>query len=105
MAIVITTKVLPATNTKGARIKVTNHASNQSLTVSYDFSAVCPHAAAMLEMMARDYGKFWEGTACGGREIVGFTKTSEGMVCNINNPAGKGKLIVISPDLYTTGDF
>lgn len=45
----VTTKYLPATNTRGARIKVSSWLGNK--TFSYDYGAVCPHDIAFNEWL------------------------------------------------------
>lgn len=45
----VTTKYLPATNTRGARIKVSSWLGNK--TFSYDHAASCAHEAAFNEWL------------------------------------------------------
>lgn len=45
----VTTKYLPATNTRGARIKVSSWLGNK--TFSYDYAANCAHEAAFNEWL------------------------------------------------------
>ena len=45
----VTTKYLPATNTRGSRIKVSSWLGNK--TFSYDYSASCAHEAAFNEWL------------------------------------------------------
>lgn len=61
MAQAIVTKFLPATNTRGCRIKVTSWQGSK--TYSYDYAASEPHKAAFEEwlseknnQMQKDYG-------------------------------------------------
>lgn len=45
----VTTKYLPATNTRGSRIKVSSWLGNK--TFSYDYAASCAHEAAFNEWL------------------------------------------------------
>lgn len=71
----ITTKFLPATETKGARIKATT-ASGLSVVIGYpyEFSGVDCHAAAA-EKLARKLG--WLGSDCAFADqyVAGATAT------------------------------
>lgn len=73
----ITTKYLPATNTRGSRIKATAGAG-QTITVSYDHSASCAHRVAAIALIKK---LDWTGGLCwveGGTETgmvyCAFTK-------------------------------
>lgn len=60
----VTTKYLPATNTRGARIKVSSWLGSK--TFSYDHAANCAHEAAFekyLEMVNKEMAKKY-GTEC-----------------------------------------
>lgn len=52
----VTTKYLPATNTRGARIKVSSWLGNK--TFSYDYSASCAHEAAFNEWLNEE-NRIW----------------------------------------------
>lgn len=57
----ITTKYLPATNTRGARIKVTSRFGIKYY--SYDYAAKCAHKAAFFEWMFANDGHKLEASA------------------------------------------
>lgn len=52
----VTTKYLPATNTRGARIKVSSWLGNK--TFSFDYAANCAHEAAFNEWLNEE-NKIW----------------------------------------------
>ena len=88
MAQAIVTKFYGATNTRGARIKVTSWQGSKFY--SYDYSASCPHKAAFEQwledknaQMAKDYGT--EAPAVGWFKLV-----AEG-----NSPDGTGNTYII----------
>ena len=84
----ITTKYLPATNTRGSRIKATA-GQGQSITVGYDHGAPCAHRVAAIALIKKlDWtgDLVWcEGGAETGNVYVAFNKRSIGDVSNAYN--------------------
>lgn len=76
----VTTKYLPATNTRGSRIKVSSWLNSR--TYSYDYSASCAHEAAFNEWL-KDTNKYLNDHSHGGH--TGFKLVAKGSL-----PDGKG---------------
>jgi hypothetical protein len=67
----IQTKYLPATNTKGSRIKATTSFGNDSITIAYDYSLDCEqaHAKAAMELARK---LEWNGEYAAGGNDSGY---------------------------------
>ena len=67
----IQTKYLPATNTKGSRIKATTSFGNDSVTIAYDYSLDCEqaHAKAAMELARK---LEWNGEYAAGGNDSGY---------------------------------
>ena len=76
----VTTKYLPATNTRGARIKVSSWLGNK--TFSYDHAANCTHEAAFNEWL-KEINRRLKESRNGAHE--GFKMVAKGSL-----PDGKG---------------
>ena len=82
----VTTKYLPATNTRGSRIKVSSWLGNK--TFSYDYSASCAHEAAFNEWLKEQNAAAADGLdteLAGGSNDNWFKLVAKGSL-----PDGKG---------------